>query len=135
MKEFLGTLGVPGLAGALTALLWFGTQGGGKAKQLGWGLTLFLSMIAGAAYNAAGTPFNLVSSLVNDGIGMFGDTFPKYSMAGIAVTLAIVIAYKKSTTRQVAVMGIIFWYVATGAGGAAGIVADKIQIIAQNFAS
>jgi hypothetical protein len=135
MNSILGSLGTVGVAGALTVLLILGTTTGGKLKPLGWGMTLFLAMIAGSAYKAAGTPFDLVSSLVNDGIGMATDVMPGYSMAAIALTMAIVIAYKKLTTRQVAVMGVIFWYVASGAGGAWGIVAVKIGLIMQSFAS
>ncbi|MFF5278473.1 hypothetical protein [Streptomyces sp. NPDC000133] len=58
-------------------------------------------MIAGAAYNAAGPPFAMASSLVHDEIGMFTDVFPGYSMAGLALRLLIVILYKKLTTRGV----------------------------------
>jgi hypothetical protein len=135
MNSILGSLGTVGVAGALTILLILGTTTGGKLKPLGWGMTLFLAMIAGSAYKAAGSPFNLVSSLVNDGIGMFNDVLPGYSMAAIALTLAIIIASKKLTTRQVAVIGIIFWYVASGAGGAWGIVAEKVSLIMQSVAS
>lgn len=135
MNEFLGHLGTAGLAGALTVVLWFGTQTGGKAKPLGWGMALFLAMLAGSSYAAAGTPFNLIPSMVNDGIGMFGETFPNYSMAGLALTVTAIMAYKKLTTRQVAMWGVVFFYVASGAGGAWGMVAVKIATIASNIAS
>ncbi|WP_327424539.1 hypothetical protein OG612_03940 [Streptomyces sp. NBC_01527] len=58
-------------------------------------------MIAGAACNAAGPPFAMASSLVHDEIGMFTDVFPGYSMAGLALTLLIVILDKKLTARGV----------------------------------
>lgn len=135
MNQILGSLGTVGLAGALTALLWFGTKGGGKASPLGWGATLILSTIAGAAYQAAGTPFNLVSYLVNDLIGLTGDVLPGYTLAGLALTLVVLILFMKLSTRQVAMTGIAFWYVASGADGAWGIVADKVQLIAQSLAS
>ncbi|MFI9026351.1 hypothetical protein [Streptomyces sp. NPDC053560] len=135
MNSILGALGTVGLAVALTFLLILGTKGGGKIKPLGWGATLVLSMIAGAAYKAAGTPFDLVSSLVNDAISLTGDVLPRYSMPGMALTLLVVILWAKLSTRQVAVIGICFWYVASGADGAWGIVADKIQLIAVSLAS
>ncbi|WNI20366.1 hypothetical protein [Actinacidiphila sp. ITFR-21] len=136
MNNFLGSpLGTAGLAGALTVIIWFGTQPGGRLKPLGWGMALFLSMVAGSEYRNAGPPFNLVSSLVNDGIRMFGQTFPNYSMAGLALTMAAIMAYKKLTTRQVAMWGIVFWYVAAGAGGEWTVIADKIAVIASNLAS
>ncbi|WTW95443.1 hypothetical protein OG216_19570 [Streptomycetaceae bacterium NBC_01309] len=135
MDSILGSLGTVGLAGVLTVLLILGTKPGGKVQPLGWGTCLVLSMIAGAAYKAAGTPFDLVSDLVNDGIGLFTDVLPGYSMAALALTLAIVLAYKRLTTRQVSVLGIVFWYVASGAGGAWSIVAEKIQVIMQSLAT
>ncbi|WP_371799081.1 hypothetical protein OG963_14765 [Streptomyces sp. NBC_01707] len=132
--DFLPALGAVGLAGALTALLWFGTSSGGKMKPLGWGVCLVLSMIAGAAYNAAGPPFDMVSSLVRDGIGMFTSVFPGYTMASLALTLLIIILYKKLTTRGVSMLGIVFWYVASGAGGGFAIVATKIAVIMRGLA-
>jgi hypothetical protein len=133
--DLFPALGAVGLAGTLTVLLWFGTSTGGKVKPLGWGACLILSMIAGSAYNAAGPPFNLVSSLVHDLIGMFTDVFPGYTMAALALTLVAVILYKKLTTRQVSMLGVVFWYVASGAGGGIGIVAEKIAAIMQGLAS
>lgn len=131
----LGSLGTVGLAVALTFLLILGTKSGGKVKPLGWGATLVLSMIAGAAYKAAGQPFDLVSSLVNDAISLTGEVLPRYSMPGMALTLLIVILWAKLSTRQVAMIGIAFWYVASGADGAWGIVADWIQLVATRVAS
>lgn len=133
--SILGSLGTVGVAIALTALLLFGTKPGGKVKPLSWGVTLFLSMIAGSAYEAAGTPFNLVSQAVHDLIGLTGEVFPGYSMPALALTLLITMMWVKLTTRQVAVLGIVFWYVASGADGAWGIVAEKIALIAQHVAS
>ncbi|MFE3378763.1 hypothetical protein [Streptomyces anulatus] len=132
--SLLPAFGAPGLALGLTAFLWFGTTTGGKVKPLGWWWTLFLAMLAGAAYKAAGTPFDLVSSLVNDGLGLFGDLVAGTTMAGIALFLTGVILYYKLTTRQVAVIGIVFWYVASGAGGGYSLLAEKINGIMQSFA-
>lgn len=133
--NLIPAFGAVGLALGLTGILWFGTGTGGKVKPLSWWWTLFLAMIAGAAYNAAGTPFDLVSGLIQDGIGLFGDVVAGATMPGIALFLASVILYKKLTTRQVAMIGITFWYVASGAGGAFAIIADKIDVIMQSFAS
>lgn len=133
--QLLGSLGAVGLAGALTVLLWLGTSTGGKLKPLSWGACLFLSMVAGASYKAAGPPFDVVSDLVNDLIGTSGQVLPGYSMPAFALTLAIIILFKKLSTRQVSMLGIVFWYVASGAGGVWGIVAVKIALIASNLAS
>ncbi|WP_371799969.1 hypothetical protein OG963_39540 [Streptomyces sp. NBC_01707] len=62
---------------------------------------MVLSMIAGAACNAAGPPFAMASSLVHDEIRMFTGVFPGYSMAGLALTLLIVILHKKLMARGV----------------------------------
>ncbi|MEW2068411.1 hypothetical protein [Streptomyces sp. NPDC007346] len=132
--SFLPAFGAPGLALGLTAFLWFGTATGGKVKPLGWWWTLFLAMVAGSAYKAAGPPFDLVSSLVNDALALFGDVVPGTTMAGLALFLTGVILYKKLTTRQVALIGIIFWYVASGAGGGYSFAAEKITGIMQSFA-
>ncbi|MFC8463394.1 hypothetical protein [Streptomyces sp. NPDC057250] len=133
-SNLIPEFGAAGLAIGLTAILIFGTSTGGKVKPLGWWWTLILAMIAGAAYKAAGTPFDLVSSLVNDGLGLIGKTVPQATMAGIALALTGVILYKKLTTRQVAVIGLIFWNVASGAGGGFSLIADQINTIMQSFA-
>ncbi|MFC9456480.1 hypothetical protein [Streptomyces sp. NPDC056983] len=42
---------------------------------------------------------------------------PGVTMRAVAVVITTVIAFKKLTTKQVAVIGIVFWYAASGAGG------------------
>ncbi|RWZ72280.1 hypothetical protein EQK42_30660 [Streptomyces albidoflavus] len=133
-SSLIPEFGAAGLALGLTGILIFGTSTGGKAKALGWWWTLILAMIAGASYKAAGTPFDLVSSLVNDGLGLFGDVVPGATMAGISLFLTGVILYMKLTTRQVAVIGIVFWYVASGAGGGYSLLAEKIDTVMKSFA-
>ena len=133
-SSLIPAFGAAGLALGLTGILWFGTSTGGKVKPLGWWWTLFLAMIAGAAYNAAGTPFDLISSLVQDLLSLFKTIVPGVAMAGVGLFLTAVILYKKLTTRQVAVIGIIYFNVATGAGGGFTILADKIDAIMQSFA-
>ncbi|MEU0060734.1 hypothetical protein [Streptomyces sp. NPDC006334] len=136
MNSFLGSLGIVGLAGVLSVILWFGTQDneGGKLKPLGWGWIVLLSLIAGASFKAAGPPFSFVSDLVNDLIRMFGKAFPGYSMPGIALTLIALLLWKKMTRRQVAMTSIVFFYVASGAGAGYGIVAERIREIAMGLA-
>lgn len=135
MKSILGSLGTVGLAVAITTFLILGTKKGGKAQPLGWGVTLFLALIAGAAYKAAGTPFDLVSNLANDLITQAGTVLPGYTMPGMALTILAVLMFAKLSTRQVACIGIFAFYVASGADGAWGIVAQKIALIAASLAS
>ncbi|MFB6680273.1 hypothetical protein ACFCWG_49430 [Streptomyces sp. NPDC056390] len=45
--------------------------------------------------------------------------------------MAIVIGFKKLTTKQVALVGIVFFYAATGAGGVWGQVAAAVTKLAQ----
>lgn len=131
MQDVLGSIGTVGLAVALTALLIFGTKGGGKLNPLGWWTTLIVAMLAGSAYYAAGTPFTIVSDLVSALIGLVQGVTPGITVSGIAFFLVIVILWARLTTRQVAITGIVFWYVASGAGGIWGTVAESIEGIAQ----
>ncbi|WP_406501565.1 hypothetical protein OHA04_27485 [Streptomyces sp. NBC_01590] len=133
-SSLIPEFGAAGLALGLTGFLWFGTSTGGKAKALGWWWTLFLAMVAGASYMAAGTPFDLVSTLVNDLLGLFGEVVARATIAGVALFLTGVILYKKLTTRQVAVIGILYFHVISGAGGGFGLLAEKIDTIMQSFA-
>ncbi|WP_327345922.1 hypothetical protein [Streptomyces europaeiscabiei] len=137
MNSFIGTLGPVGLAGILSVILWFGTKDneGGKLKPLNWGWIVGLSLIAGAAFKAAGPPFSFISDLVNDGIGMWGAAFPGYSMPAIALTLIAFLLWMKMSRRQVAMTSIAFFYVASGAGAGYGILAERIHQIAMNVAS
>jgi hypothetical protein len=136
VHTFLGSIGIVGLAGVLCVVLWFGTaeNEGGKLKPLGWGWIVLLSLLAGAAFKAAGPPFSFVSDLVSDLIRMWGTAFPKYSMPAIALTLIAILLWKKLTRRQVAMSSIMFFYVASGAGAGYGIVAERIRDIAMGIA-
>ncbi|MEU0181463.1 hypothetical protein ABZ312_09765 [Streptomyces sp. NPDC006207] len=134
MNSFLGSLGTVGVALALSALLLLGTQPGGRLKPLPWGACLVLSMVAGSAFKAAGPPFSFVSDLVGDGIGLTQGIMPGLTMPALALTMVIIILWKKLTLRGISIMGIAFWYVAAGAGGAWGILADRIHDIAQSAA-
>lgn len=126
MNSVFGNLGIVGLAVCLTVLLLVGVKGGGKVKPLGWWPCLVLGMLAGSSYYAAGGLFKIVPDLVNGGLTAAQGLMPGMTMAAVALTLAIVIFFKKLTTKQVAILGIIFWYAASGAGGVWGQVATAI---------
>ncbi|MFF5655244.1 hypothetical protein [[Kitasatospora] papulosa] len=137
MSSFLGVIGLPALATLLSVVLWFGTKennSGAKAKALGWGWIVFLSLLAGAAFKGAGPPFSYVSDLVNDGIRMLGAAIPGLTMPGIAIVLLAILVWKGMTRRQVAMTSITFFYVASGAGAGYGLVAERLQDIATRLA-
>lgn len=138
MNSLLPPLGAVSFAVVLTAVLIFGTKEGkeGKAKPLGWWWVLFLSLLAGAAFTAAGWPFNIVPNLVTgDLLGMLNAVMPGLSMPGIALTIIAILVWKGLSRRQVAVTGIVLFYVLSGAGGGLGTVAERINAIATNLAS
>ncbi|MEH0417839.1 hypothetical protein [Streptomyces sp. B21-083] len=114
------------LALVLTVLLVFGIPGGGQMRALGWWPTLILSMLAGSAYKAAGGPFGFIPDLVGSLIGTASKVMPGVTMTALALSLAIFILFKKLTTKQVGMLGILFWYVAAGAGGFWSYVSDSI---------
>ena len=119
-------LGPVGLAFVLTLLLVFGIPGGGQLKPLGWWPTLILSMLAGSAYKAAGGPFGVVPDFVGTLIGTAKGMLPGLTMTALALGLAIFILFKKLTTKQIGLLGILFWYVAAAAGGSWSYVSESI---------
>lgn len=127
MNSVFGNLGLVGLATVMTVLLIVGIPGGGKVKPLGWWPCLIGGMLAGSAYYAAGGLFAIVPDLVNSGLKAAQGLLPGLTMAAIALVLAIVIFFKKLNTKQVAILGIIFWYAASAAGGLWGQVATAIS--------
>lgn len=134
MTSLFGNLGIVGLAVALTVLLLVGIKGGGKIKPLGWWPCLILGMLAGSAYAAAGGLFKLVPDLVGSLLGVAQGIIPGVTMPAVALVLAIVIAFKKLTTKQVAMLGVVFWYAASGAGGIWGTVSEAIATLGQQVA-
>lgn len=126
MNSVFGNLGLVGLATVMTVLLIVGIPGGGKVKPLGWWPCLIGGMLAGSAYYAAGGLFAIVPDLVNSGLKAAQGLLPGLTMAAIALVLAIVIFFKKLNTKQVAILGIVFWYAASAAGGVWGQVATAI---------
>lgn len=131
MNSVFGNLGIVGLAVALTVLLLAGIKGGGKVKPLGWWPCLILGMLAGSAYAAAGGIFNIVPDLVGALLKAAQGLLPGVTMPAVALTLAIVIFFKKLDTKQVAVLGIVFWYAASGAGGVWGTLSQGIASLGQ----
>lgn len=134
MNSVFGNLGPVGLAVVLTVLLIVGIPGGGKIKPLGWWQTLIVSMLAGSAYKAAGGIFKVVPDLVGSLIATVNGLVPGVTMPALALTLAIVILFKKLTTKQIGLLGIGFWYVASGAGGTWSYVSDSIAHLGANLA-
>lgn len=126
MNSLFGNLGIVGLAVALTALLLFGIKGGGKVKPLGWWPCLIGGMLAGSAYAAAGGVFKIVPDLVGGLLGAAQGILPGVTTPAVALVIAIIVAFKQLSTKQVAIIGIIFWYAASGAGGVWGQVAMAI---------
>lgn len=136
MDGFLAGLGTFGLALALTVLLVLGTKNsGGKLKPLSWGLTLVISMLAGSAYAASGPPFAWINDMVKDAIGMAQEAWPQLTMPAIALVTLVVLLFAKLSLRGVAIVGIVFFYVAANAGGSWTLIADQITNIQQAIAS
>jgi hypothetical protein len=122
-----GNLGTVGLAAALTCLMIFGIPGGGRLKPLGWWTTLFVSMLAGSAYKAAGGIFGVVPDLAGTVIGFINGFVKGLTMPGLATCFLIFILFKKLTTQQVAVVGLLFFYITADAGGAWPNISEAIE--------
>lgn len=131
MSSVFGNLGIAGLAVVMTVLLLVGIKGGGKVKPLGWWPCLIGGMLAGSAYAAAGGIFKLVPDLVSSLLKAVQGIVPGVTMPAVALTLAIIILFKRLTTKQVAILGIIFWYAASGAGGLWSTVSHSIASLGQ----
>lgn len=134
MNSVFGTLGTAGVATVMTVLLLVGIKGGGKVKPLGWWPCLIGGMLAGSAYYAAGGIFKVVPDLVHSGLTATQGLIPGLTMAAIGVCLGIIILFKRLTTQQVAILGIIFWYAASASGGTLGTVATAIGHLRQQVA-
>lgn len=129
MNSVFGTLGTAGVATVMTVLLLVGIKGGGKVKPLGWWPALIGGMLAGSAYYAAGGVFQIVPDVVNSGLKAVQGVIPGLTMAAVALCLAIVILFMRLTTKQVAILGIVYWYAASASGGTLGTVATAIENI------
>jgi hypothetical protein len=122
-----GNLGTAGLAAALTCLMIFGIPGGGKLKPLGWWTTVFVAMLAASSYKAAGGIFTVVPDAADTVIGFAGSIVKGIAMPALALCLAIFLLFKKLTTKQVGVTALLFFYVASSAGGIWSYLADAIE--------
>ncbi len=112
-----GNLGTVGLAAALTALMIFGIPGGGKLRPLGWWTTVFVAMIAASSYKAAGGIFKIVPDAAGTVIGFINGFIKGMTMPALATCFLIFLLFAKLTTRQVAVVALLFFYVTADAGG------------------
>ncbi|MFJ8538147.1 hypothetical protein [Streptomyces sp. NPDC093591] len=122
-----GNLGTVGLAAALTALLIFGVPGGGKLKPLGWWTTVFVAMLAASSYKAAGGAFTVVPDAAGTVIDFLQGFLKGVTMPALALCVAIFMLFKKLTTKQVGFTALLFFYIATGAGGSWSYIADAIE--------
>lgn len=121
------------LAVVLSVLLIVGIPGGGRLKPLGWWPTLIFSMLAGSAYKSAGGPFKIVPDFVGSIVATVNGIIPGVTMPALALSTVIFILFKKLTTKQVGIIGIFFWYVASSAGGIWSYVSDAIANLGANL--
>ncbi|MEU1496077.1 hypothetical protein [Streptomyces sp. NPDC005732] len=128
-----GNLGTAGIAAALTCLLIFGIPGGGKLKPLGWWTTLLVAMFAGSAYKAAGGFWGLIPDLAGSVVHFINGFVKGMTMPALATCLTIFILWKKLTTLQLAVVSLLFFYVAAGAGGSWSYISDAIEHARQSM--
>jgi hypothetical protein len=122
-----GNLGTVGLAAALTCLLIFGIPGGGQLRPLGWWTTVFVAMLAASSYKAAGGPFTVVPDAAGTVIDFLQGFLKGVTMPALALCVAIFMLFKKLTTKQVGLTALLFFYIATGAGGSWSYIADAIE--------
>jgi hypothetical protein len=137
VNALIPALGVPSLAVFVTALLIVGTRENktGPLKPLPWGLVLFLSLLAGALYVAAGWPFNIVPQLVmGDLLGLVTAFKPGIKVPALALVLLAVIGWVGLTRRQMAVAGIVLFYLLAGSSGGLGTFAQSIHDAAWKLA-
>jgi hypothetical protein len=122
-----GNLGAVGLAAALTCLLIFGIPGGGQLKPLGWWTTVFVALLAASSYKAAGGPFSIVPDAAGTVIHFLQGFLKGLTMPALALCVLIFMLFKKLTTKQVGFTALLFFYIATGAGGSWTYIADAIE--------
>ncbi|WP_327411325.1 hypothetical protein OG458_42065 (plasmid) [Streptomyces sp. NBC_01281] len=125
--NIFGNLGTVGLALVLTVLLIAGLYGGGKVKALSWWWTVLIAMLAGSTYKAAGGMFSIVPDMVGSLVRLANHVFKGATMPAFALCLVITMLWVKMSTKQVAVVALIFFYVASGAGGRWSYISDAIE--------
>lgn len=122
-----GDLGTVSLAAALTCLLIFGIPGNGRLKPLGWWTTVFVAMLAGSAYKAAGGMFQVVPDAAGTVIGFINGFVKGLTMPGLALCFLIFLLFARLNTKQVAVVALLFFYVTADAGGTWINISDAIE--------
>jgi hypothetical protein len=133
--SFFAGLGAFGVAALLTVILVLGTKEGGGKVTLSWGWCLGLAALAGSLYSVAGFPFDLIASLVQEVMGIIAAAFPELTMPALAAILVAIALFKKLSKRGISLLAILFMHVCTSAGGPWGVVAERVQSIAQNLGS
>ncbi|MGV2914588.1 hypothetical protein [Streptomyces alfalfae] len=131
--SFLAGVGVFSFAAILTVVLWYGTKDneGGQLGPLKWGWTVGLALLAGASYQAVdGFPFNMITALLNDLLGIIGVALPELTLPGLGLILIALLAFRKSTRRGIAMLCIFLVFVSSDAGGPLEQVATRIKTIA-----
>lgn len=130
--SILQGVGVFSFAVFLFVILWFGTKDGegGKLGPLPWGWIVALAALVGASFRVVkGFPFNIITGLLNDLLGLIGVALPEITLPGLGLILIAVLAFKKNSRRGTAMLVIFLVFVASDAGGALETVADRIQAI------
>ncbi|MFD6128643.1 hypothetical protein ACFWC2_14415 [Streptomyces diastaticus] len=133
--SFLAGIGLFGLAAILTVILWFGSKENEGKVKLSWGWCLGLSLLAGTAYSAAGFPFDLIGSAINDVLGLIAAVAPDLKMPALAALMIALALFKKFTKRGISVLCIVWVHVATGAGGPYARVAAALADAAERLAA
>ncbi|MEI5526864.1 hypothetical protein ACKI16_23745 [Streptomyces scabiei] len=131
--SFLQGVGVFGFAALLAVILWFGTKDneGGKLGPLPWGWIVGLALLAGASFQAVdGFPFNIITALLNDLLGIIGVAVPELTLAALGLILIAVLAFRKNTRRGVAMLCIFLVFVGSDAGGPLEEITTRITTIA-----
>ncbi|MFF4388558.1 hypothetical protein ACFY0G_17525 [Streptomyces sp. NPDC001552] len=129
----LGGLGIGGTAIALTAALWYGTKGGGEANKLTFGWCIFLSLLAGAAFKAAGDPLGF-SGLVGETVGVGNALVPGVNVPAVGVVILSALAWKKLSLRAASMLSIFLFFVMAATTGTFGKVSAAITNIALRIA-
>lgn len=130
--SLLQGVGVFSFAAFLCVVLWFGTRDGegGKIGPLSWGWIVALASLVGASFRVVkGFPFNIITGLLNDLLGLVGIAIPEITLPGLGLILIAVLAFKKNSRRGTAMLVIFLVFVASEAGGPLETVADRITAI------
>lgn len=118
--DVFGNPGVAGLALVLAALLILGTREGeggkAKAKPLGWGAIVLLSLMAGVTFASAGGMFDWIPALIKDLFDIGKGAVPGLLGPGIALFLLVIAFWSPLTRRQTAIVWLALSYAFADAG-------------------